>query len=540
MSDNPYINKLDDGWEITPAGREYLSEVVTDPVGSVYAFTSKLSPVVVGSAMARVSRFSGDLRECLLSEFADNEGRSEELIDRVVGAFGDDSVKQLVTLWISCERVSNLATKALEWPRLGSYLEQSTRYIPFDQKVDGRYKYHVPTELANSYWSGDWSKRDYCEAMDQIFSIYSRMVTKLVEHVRTRRPQGELDRAIWLASTRADALDRVRPVLPVATQSTVAVVASVQTVENLCYHLKSLDYNEAGNLSKAILTAARQVDGVDPYLTRVDMPHRGGKIVEYKHTNQSTLRNLAKELIGSYGPKEKNRRVSLIRYWPAHEAEIAADLAAEMLWSQTDVPLAELQLMVRGLGDSAIDRIFTAYIGDRTSNRRLKPGRVLELVHTEWEIVGDYGTFRDLQRHRMVDSWEWQLLTPNYGYDVPEMIVEAGLEHDFRRCFELSERLHSLLLDHCGPVVAQYATLLGHRMRYRFAMNMREAFHMLELRTGPDGHPGYRAICQEMHRRLGHVYPRLAAAMIHVGQREDDTLGRLDKAELEARRAKRT
>ena len=229
---NPYINKADDGWEITPVGLEYLAEVVTDPEGPVYAFTNKLSPVLVGSAAARVSRFTGDMRECLLSEFAQlGNDRVEGLIDRVVGAYGDDSVKQLVTLQIVCEKVSNLATKALEWSRLGSYLEQSTRYIPFNQKVDGRYKYHIPAELEGL------CLRDYCRVMDKIFAIYSGMIPVMVEHVRQLRPQGEMDRAQWLASTRADALDRVRPVLPVATRSTVAIVASVQTVESLYYHL---------------------------------------------------------------------------------------------------------------------------------------------------------------------------------------------------------------------------------------------------------------------------------------------------------------
>ena len=161
-------------------------------------------------------------------------------------------------------------------------------------------------------------------------------------------------------------------------------------------------------------------------------------------------------------------------------------------------------------------------------NRRHKPGRALEEAHYKWEIVADYGTFRDLQRHRMVDDWEWQNLTTKYGYDVPDLIKEAGFEPQFRECFAISEKLWKTMKDAGLEEEAQYATLFGHKLRYHFMMNAREAFHLLELRTSPQGHPGYRKICQEMHRLLSEVHPRLGAAMKFVNQGGDPPLTRLD------------
>jgi len=178
--------------------------------------------------------------------------------------------------------------------------------------------------------------------------------------------------------------------------------------------------------------------------------------------------------------------------------------------------------------------IFSAYMGQRL-NRRHKPGRALEKMHYEWQLTADYGTFRDLQRHRMVDMWEWQKLTTAYGYEVPKLIQESGLETKFNHCFEISSTLNKTLVDAGFEEEAQYATLLGHRMRYRFTINAREAFHIHELRTGPQGHPGYRKLVNEMHNQLCKVHPLIGKAMKFVNQGEDPELTRM-AAELATQR----
>ena len=135
-----------DRLEVTPAGRKYLDRIVTSTEGSVYAFNSKASPLMVAAAMARLSRRGSDLRETFLDEFAlAGDEDASGLIHRVVTAYGDDSVQQLAGMHIVVEGASNILTKLLEWGRFGAYLEQSTRYIFLDEKdKDGNYRYFVP------------------------------------------------------------------------------------------------------------------------------------------------------------------------------------------------------------------------------------------------------------------------------------------------------------------------------------------------------------------------------------------------------------
>ena len=133
-------------------------------------------------------------------------------------------------------------------------------------------------------------------------------------------------------------------------------------------------------------------------------------------------------------------------------------------------------------------------MGERL-NRRHRPGRALEKIHYSWDVVCDYGIFRDLQRHRMVDDLQWQQLTPRYGYETPDLVDEAGCTDIFEECFNISLGLYSYLQDKKHGLEAQYATLLGHKMRWKITFNAREAFHFIELRTAPQGHPGYRKFC---------------------------------------------
>jgi thymidylate synthase ThyX len=142
-------------------------------------------------------------------------------------------------------------------------------------------------------------------------------------------------------------------------------------------------------------------------------------------------------------------------------------------------------------------------------------------------LICDYGIFRELQRHRMVDDLEWQELTPRYGYELPKLVDEAGLTEEFEQCFDISLKLYSLLQSNGYQLEAQYATLLGHRMRWKVTYNAREAFHLHELRTSPQAHPAARKIMQQMHEKLSEVHPLLGESMKFVNQGEDPELTRL-------------
>lgn len=512
---NPYITKGEDGIAFTKAGEDFLRKAVTSSSGNVYAFTNTLSPSTIAAAMARLSRRGDDMRITILDEFASATDKDEQLLQRVITAYGDDSVQQLVGQHLVVENASNLLTKKLEWGRLASYLEQSTRYIYFDQKnKDSKYKYFTPTNLdANT-------KEKYEQAMDSIFELYSEMVHRITDYVQKQSatPKDEQD-AAWKSATRAQACDAIRPVLPVATQSTVGIFASGQALESLIMHLLGDELTEARETGQKILMEARKT--IPTFLERADKPERGGATIAYRANTNAAMRALAKGHL-PVNHADTSEPVTLTDVWPRNELDVVAD----MLYEHSSLPLEQIREEVsKWPYDKKVDTLKT-YMGERL-NRRHRPGRALEKAHYSFDLMCDYGIFRDLQRHRMVDDLEWQVLTPRYGYEIPQLVEDAGLSDLFEQCFEISLKLYSVLQKAGYTMEAQYATLLGHKMRWKVTINAREAFHFCELRTSPQGHPGYRKLAQQMHDAIANVHPLIAESMKFVNQGEDEELTRL-------------
>ena len=516
-NDQDYVTKNENGsFTITDAGREFLKDAVTNTNDNVYAFTGeKITPLTAAAAMARLSRRGDDMRITLLDEFAKSLGKDEKLLQRVITAYGDDSVQQLVGQHLVVEEASNLLTKKLEWGRLASYLEQSTRYIYFDQKdSNGKYKYHVPSHFDET------TKVNYVKTMDQLFDIYSDLVHKLTDYVRTKSstPKEERDVA-WKGATRAQACDAIRPVLPVATKATVGIFASGQALESLIMHLLSDELPEAQETGQKLLDEARKV--IPTFLERADKPDRGGATIAYRANTYSAVKEKAQKLLPEHHAPE-TEDVTLVDYWPKNELNLVAD----MLYEHSGLSLEQIKSETASWTYDQRVEVFKAYVGERL-NRRHKPGRAIENAHYSFDLMCDYGIFRDLQRHRMVDDLEWQQLTPRYGFDVPELVEQAGLTDQFESCFDISLRLYSELQAAGFQLEAQYATLLGHRMRWRITYNAREAFHLHELRTSPQGHPGYRRLVKKMHEKVAEVHPLMAESMKFVNKGEDEELTRL-------------
>ncbi len=530
------VSTLDGETVLTAVGRALLGEAVTDSEGPVYAFTGKANPLKVAAAMARLSRSTEDLRTILISEFGIDEADAEELIKRVLTEFGDDSVSQLLTIAIGFEDASNLLTKQLEWGRLAAYLEQSTRYIFFDKKKAGRYRYHVPTNLPPEL------NLEYKRVMDGIFDEYSELVRELTDYVRLHNPRPDKGadpegHVAWMPATRGQACDAVRSLLPASTTSTVGIVGSAQAIDSLVKRLLADPLEEMRQAGWAILEQARKV--APAFFERTDRDDRGLLEVEHKVRTREAMKDIADSLrsrieLDDY--RDDCAPVTLNAYWPQSELE----LAPGMLYAQSEYSIRQLQhFFNKSLGKKAskklAKRIMQAYFGGERANRRHKPGRAAEIAHFWWELVGGYDTFRDLQRHRMVDAWEWPELTPYLGYDVPELVREAGMSERYIACMEASATLYERVKDAGFASEAQYALCMGFKMRYSFITNLRELFHMLELRTSPQGHPGYRKLCNEMYRQLKGVYPISAAAMVFVNQ--SDNLDELTRMASERRTA---
>jgi dTMP kinase len=515
-SKKDYVETLDNGHKIiTDIGKQRLETVVTDTKADVYSFSGELDQVTLAAAMARLSRRGDDMRVTLLDEFVDKQGKDQELIKRVVTAYGDDSVQQLVGVQMVIEGASNLLTKQIEWGRLATYLEQSIRYIYYDQKdQNGNYKYYIPLNLGKDI------KELYVSTMDKLFDNYSKVVHRVTEYISKNdtTPKNKRDGA-WKAAVRAQACDAARVMLPVSTQSTVGIFASSQALESLIIRLGSLESKEAQDCSKNILLQARKV--VPAFLERTDKPERGGATMAYLANTKKAV----KELAHKYAPLQHSTNydaVTLTDYYPKNELSVVP----HMLYEHTSLSEQELNDITANLSYKEKTDIFMAYMGERL-NRRHRPGRALERLWYSFDLVCDYGIFRDLQRHRMVNDLSWQQLTPRYGYDIPELIEKAGVSDILLDSFDISLELNSALVRAGKMVESQYATLMGHKMRWKITMNARQAFHFIELRTTPHGHPGYRKLVKQMYDKIATVHPLISESIKFVNKDEDPELTRL-------------
>lgn len=504
--------------DFTPQEADILRRYFTNLDSPVFALVN-LPEVVKGALFARYSRSPKSLRRLFLDEFVgdlDIEGdqtvdatvgldRAEELYERVFFEYGDDSVAQLGGVHLACEQASNLLTKILEWGRLMSYLEQSTRYIAYDSRLGGRYRYHRDPEiLASSLGTR------YVGDMDRMFDAYSEITTAVTEHVREIIPQGPNDSDfIYRQATRAKALDATRGLLPAAALSNVGIYGSGQAFEMMLLRMRAHPLPEAREYADLMLVELRKV--IPSFLRRIDLPDRGGRWSRYIADTHRDTGDLVRALFPEAPSSADDASVTLVDWDPDAEDK----LLAAICYPHSHLSEASLQRKVSQLGTEERAALIAAYVGDR-SNRRHKPGRAFERVDYRFDVLSDYGAFRDLQRHRLL-TIEWQQLSPLHGYVRPDLVDEAGCGDAFDMTMERSARLHDALFE-SFPQQAAYAVSMAYRLRYVMQFNAREAIHMLELRSSSQGHPSYRRVALDMHRQIAEVagHRAIAAAMTHM------------------------
>ena len=484
----------------------------------VFVLTN-LPEAVKGALFARYSRSPKSIRRLFLDEFSDGteaglnaagagpgRERAERLYRRVFDQYGDDSVAQLGGAHVACEGVSNILTKVLERGRLMSYLEQSTRYVPYTDRPGGRWKYVVPAELDDASDRGLFE-----ETLDRAFETYARWIEPVQEYFRARHPQSKTDSdAVYRAVIRAKALDTLRGLLPAATRSNVGIYGSGQACEMLLFRMRAHPLAETREVAGLMLRELRRV--IPAFLQRVDRPDRGVRWSDYLQRCERQVRELATAMTGTLAT-ESREEVTLADFDPEGEVKVVA----AALYAASALPLDRLLSLARSMTTEERIRVLRAYAGDR-ENRRHRPGRAIEHATYTFDVVSDYGAFRDLQRHRML-TLEWQDLTTRHGGARPaDTVEEVGALADWRRVMDDSAALYERLARRCSPAVAQYAVSMAYRIRFYMRMNAREAMHVIELRTSPQGHPSYRRVCQRMHRLIaeqaGHA--AIAAAMTFV------------------------
>jgi thymidylate synthase ThyX len=524
-----------------------LAPYFTNVDRPIFALTN-LPETVKGALFARYSRSAKSLRRLFLEEFLGRTGvagptfdtsavgveRADKLFARVLSEYGDDSVAQLGGAHLACEGVSNVLTKVLEWGRLMAYLEQSTRYVPYTDRPDGRWKYHVPAELSDSPL-----RAQFVRVMDLAFETYAKWIPAAEEHFRRKHPQAPTDSdAVYRSVIRAKALDTLRGLLPAATTSNVGLFGTGQAYEALLMRMFAHPLEEVRACAAAMLIELRQV--IPAFLARVDQAGRGVRAIDYLATTQARVASIAlphlSKALADVGarPDVGADEVTLTEFDPEGEVKVVAS-ALYPLSTLSDAQALEL---ARRLSTDERVALLNAYVGDR-ANRRHKPGRAFERTRYRFDVLTDYGAFRDLQRHRML-TLEWQPLSTDHGCVTPSAIDEIGAFSEWRAVMDASATLHAALVARGRRDVAPYAVVMGYRVRFYMDMNAREAMHVIELRTTPQGHPAYRRVCQRMHRLIADVagHRAIAAAMQFADHSEVELERLQSERAQEAKRAR--
>lgn len=477
-----------------------------------------LPEVVKGALFARYSRSPRSVRRLFLDEFVNDleisgdqavdatvgVDRAESLYEKVFVEYGDDSVAQLGGVHLACEQSSNVLTKILEWGRLMSYLEQSTRYIAYDDRLGGRYRYFRDPEIL----AGKHGTR-YVGDMDRMFDSYSLLASSVTDHVRATIPKADTDSDfVYRQATRAKALDAVRGALPASSLSNVGIYGSGQAYEQLLLRMRAHPLPEARGYADMMLVELRKV--IPSFLRRVDVQERGVDWSNYLETNATNMSSLVEDLFSDSIASQPDE-VTLVDFDPDGENK----LIASACYAYSHLPESQIIAKIAKMNTDDKLKILEQYIGDR-KNRRHRPGRAFERTDYRFDVLSDYGAFRDMQRHRLL-TIEWQQLTPYHGYSRPDLVDSAGVSEVFDEVMQRSGALYDTLVGE-NPHQASYAVSMAYRIRYSMQFNAREAMHMLELRSSPQGHPSYRRVALEMHRQIAEVagHRAIAASMIHM------------------------
>jgi thymidylate synthase ThyX len=488
-----------------------LSHYFTNTDRPIFALIN-LPETVKGALFARYSRSAKSVRRLFLDEFLGDLGgataatstvgteRADRLYARVLSEYGDDSVAQLGGAHLACEGVSNVVTKVLEWGRLMAYLEQSTRYVPYTDRPNGRWKYHVPAELDAS----PSLRRVFIETMDAAFETYAKWIPALDTHFRAKYPKAPEDSdGVYKAVIRAKALDTLRGLLPAATTSNVGLFGTGQAFEALLLRMCAHPLAEVRACADQMLVELRQV--IPAFLARLDQPARGGRWIEYFAGTRRDFETAAAPFV-EHVTADTRDEVTLTDFDPDGETKVVA----AALYSVSALPDDQLLALARRLSPDDRLALLRAYTGDR-ANRRHKPGRAFERTSYRFDVLADYGAFRDLQRHRLL-TLDWQPLSTRHGFVEPAALDEAGALDDWRVVMERSADLYEQLVQAGLKDAAPYAVVMAYRVRFYMEMNAREAMHVIELRTAPQGHPSYRRVCQAMHRAIAEVAGHRAIA----------------------------
>ena len=494
-----------------------------------------------GALMSRYSRTDKSMRRIFLDEFLQNKNRGEEFYNRVLLEYGDDSVAELGEAQIAIEGLSNIAVKKIEDRRIGlSYLEKSSRYVAWNKKTNGQYRFYREPVLMKSKY-GDL----YLDACNFSFDVYSKNIEPMIKYIREKYPiekytfkdskdgteksfsklKEEKDiksaNMIYNGSTKAKALDILRGLLPASTLTNVGITGNGRAFEYLLTILASSELKEEQDLASKI---KKELDTtIKSFVRRADDKY-GKAFQDYLQQVKKTSKAIAEKI----NPKiTSGARTQLVDY---ESEKIAIDkIITSIIYEQSpSTSYNMIMQQVKKLSDEKKRKIINEFAKVR-KNRRHRPSRAFESVYYTFDLLNNFGMFRDFHRHRAL-TLERQLLTTDHGYNIPNEIIVLGIEKDYRECMmKTKQTFDKIRIKY--PEQGQYVVNFAYNYPYFMKFNLREACHLIELRTVPQGHIDYRRVAQQMFKEINRVHPNLSKIMKFVDLKEYD----LERFESEKR-----
>ncbi len=551
----PFAGAAGEGWrpppvdEFTDEERSLLDGHFSNTDGPVFAISTPLQ-VDRGALMSRYSRSGRGMRRIFLDEFLRDEKRGERFYERVLVEYGDDSVAELGAAQIAVEGVSNIAVKKIEDRRIGlSFLEKSSRYVAWAEKRGGHYMYYRGADIMGSRFADA-----YAGACDAAFSTYAGALDTMIGYVREVHPiEGrsfadaaagggsvpyasmrdeasiKSAEAVYRSTTRAKALDVLRGLLPASALTNVGITGNGRAFEYLLANLNASPLFEERSMSGMIKSELDSVVG--PFVRRAGADTAHGRAMVGYLEGVRGVRREARSLLGrgtapggaGSAPAPAASRARLVECDDQAEA-LDRVVAALACGESGSVQYEEALEAARSAPREAKAGIVGACAGLR-QNRRHRPPRAFEMASYTFDVVSNFGMFRDLHRHRML-TMERSLLTTDYGYEVPPEAEAAGVGRAYAECMDASRAVFERMRDSM-PHEAQYVVNFGYNYPYMMRMNLREATHLIELRTVPQGHTDYRSLLQSMYQQICEKHPDLATIMKYVDMNQYD-LARLE------------
>ena len=504
--------------EFSASEEKILLEHFSNADDSVFAIITP-QQVDRGALMSRYSRTDKSMRRIFLDEFLINKNRGEEFYNKVLIEYGDDSVAELGIAQIAIEGISNIAVKKIEDRRIGmSYLEKSSRYVAWDKKIDNMYKFYRDPAIMNSKFADS-----YVDSCNLDFDVYSKNIQPMIDHVRGKEPianfkfkdstlgkevvftklknDSDIKSAtfIYNASTKAKALDILRGLLPASTLTNVGVTGNGRAFEYLLTILFGSSLEEERALAQKI---KHELDTTIKSFVRRSDDKYGVAMQEYLKKLQKTGLSLANKV----KTKAAGPSVQLVESEPESDA-INKIVAAAMYEQSHGSSYRDILLYVKKMSSLEKIKIINTFAKLR-ENRRQRLPRAFEMTQYTFDIIGNFGMFRDLHRHRIL-TLERQLLTTDHGYVTPKEIGEIGVEKEYKECMNLSKRVFDSLRTKY-PDQAQYVVNFAYNYPFFMRLNLREITHLIELRTIPQGHIDYRQVAQKMFLAIKKTHPNLS------------------------------